>query len=297
MYWCDSSRTDAETVGMGSQVRSMRERIDTAVERLRLARGWVFDMDGVLYRGNAALPGVAEILALLEARSVPYMLATNNSMSTPAQYVEKLAKMGISISDDAILTSAMATRDFILTTIGPKARLCVIGMPALTEQLLSGTEFTIVDPLHEQADALIMGLDREITYDKLLSGHLAVMRGARFIATNADVTLPTELGLVPGCGALIAAMSASTGVSPVIIGKPEPHLIDAALHRLEVHGGDAVMIGDRLDTDIAAGKAAGMLTVMVLTGVSQRDEIADSPAKPDLVVDDLPALLATLAEG
>ena len=272
----------------------MTSQANRDVKRLHDAKAWIFDMDGVLYRGNAGLPGVAEILYELDARGVPYLLATNNSMSTPAQYVQKLAKMGIQVPEESILTSAMATRDFILATIGPKAQLFVIGMPALTEQLLSGTNFTVVDPLYEKTDALVMGLDREITYDKLLSGHLAVMSGARFIATNADVTLPTELGLVPGCGALIAAMRASTGVEPVVIGKPEPHLIDAALLRLGVSAGNAVMVGDRLDTDIAAGRAAGMLTLMVLTGVSRREEIPTAPAQPDLVFQDLPEVLVSL---
>lgn len=264
------------------------------IERLRSGRAWIFDMDGVLYRGNTALPGVDSIFTALTRRGIPFALATNNSMASPEQYAAKLAKMGIAVDAESIITSAMATRDYITTTIGPRAKLFVIGMPALTEQLLSGTEFTVVDPLAERADALVVGLDREITYEKLLRGHRAVLDGASFIATNADVTLPTEMGLVPGCGALVAAMAASTGATPIVMGKPEAHLLDASTTRMGVAPLDTVMVGDRLDTDIQAGNTAGMLSVLVLTGVSTRDDLNRFTAKPDIICDDLPALQALL---
>ena len=265
-----------------------------AIERLRSGKAWIFDMDGVLYRGDTALPGVDALFTTLTRRAIPFSLATNNSMASPEQYVAKLAKMGIAVDAETIVTSAMATRDYIRTTIGPNARLFVIGMPALTEQLLTGTDFTVVDPMAETADALVMGLDREITYDKLLRGHRAVLDGASFIATNADVTLPTETGLVPGCGALVAAMAASTGVTPVVMGKPEAHLLDASTTRMGIAPTETVMIGDRLDTDIQAGNTAGMLSVLVLTGVSTRDDLSRFDARPELICDDLPALQALL---
>jgi 4-nitrophenyl phosphatase len=253
-------------------------------------------MDGVLYRGDTALSGVQDIFNILSRRGIPFTLATNNSMASPEQYVTKLTNMGITVDAGSIVTSAMATRDYLLTTIGPNARLFVIGMPALTEQLLRGTNFTVVDPMTERVDALVMGLDREITYEKLLRGHRAVLNGASFIATNADVTLPTELGLVPGCGALVAAMAASTGVAPVVMGKPEAHLLDASTTRMGIPPMDTVMVGDRLDTDIQAGNTAGMLSVLVLTGVSTRDDLGLFRASPDIICDDLPTLL-TLLEG
>ena len=266
------------------------------VDRLRAGKAWIFDMDGVLYRGDAALPGVDAMFRALEARGIPFSLATNNSMASAAQYVAKLGKMGIAVGQEAIVTSAMATRDYVRHTVGPTAKLFVIGMPALTEQLLDGTGFSIGDPLTERVDALVMGMDRDITYDKLLRGHRAVLDGASFVATNADVTLPTEMGLVPGCGALVAAMAASTGVAPVVIGKPEAHLLDASTTRMGVPPVDTIMVGDRLDTDIQAGNTAGMFSVLVLTGVSTRDDLALFAARPDLICDDLPALLALLRD-
>ncbi len=267
------------------------------LDRMRSAQGWIFDMDGVLYRGTETLPGVQELFDELNHRQIPFRLATNNSMSTPAMYVEKLAEMNIAVTAEAILTSAMATRQYVLDTIGNNARIHVLGMPALQKQLFAETGFEMIDPDESTPDAVVIGLDREITYDKLRKAHKAIINGAKFIATNADVTLPTELGLVPGCGALIAAISASTGVQPVVIGKPEVHLLDAAATLMGVGHQQCVMVGDRLDTDIAAGHNSGMLTVMVLTGVSTREEIPSSPYKPDLLFTDLPAVLDALREG
>jgi 4-nitrophenyl phosphatase len=265
-----------------------------ALRRLRSAAGWIFDMDGVLYRGVETLPGVQSLFEELDYRGIPYMLATNNSMATPAMYVDRLAGMGITAAERSILTSAMATGQYLRDHFGSEARLHVLGMPALTEQLGMHDGFVFVDPDEEKPDAVIVGLDREVTYDKLRKAHRGIQDGARFIATNADVTLPTEQGLIPGCGALIAALAASTGRRPVVIGKPEIHLLNAAVTAMGVPADQCVMVGDRLDTDIAAGHASAMLTLMVLTGVSRREEIASVAIKPDLVFTDLPAVLEAL---
>jgi 4-nitrophenyl phosphatase len=265
-----------------------------SIQRLRAARGWIFDMDGVLYRGTEALPGVQALFDELDHRGVPYRLATNNSMASPHMYVERLAGMGIRANGSSILTSAMATRQYVLDHVGPQAKIHVLGMPALTDQLQAHGEFSVVDPDVETPDAVIVGLDREVTYDKLRKADRGIRFGAQFIATNGDATLPTERGLVPGCGALVAALVASTGRHPVVIGKPEVHLLEAAVADMGVAAQMCVMVGDRLDTDIAAGHSLGMLTVMVLTGVSTREEISSVPTKPDLVFTDLPAVLETL---
>jgi len=262
-----------------------------ALQRLRDARAWIFDMDGVLYRGSEPLAGVSELIRILNERKLPYMLATNNSMSTSSEYVVKLAKMNIDVPASSILTSAMATRDYLLQEFEANAGFFVIGMPALGEQLFLDTPFHAVDPLLEQPAGIVVGLDKNFTYEKLSLANSTIRAGARFIATNTDATLPTESGLVPGCGSIIAAIETSTSSKPVVIGKPEPLMLEMALARMGVAPGEAVMIGDRLDTDILAGKRAGMLTLLVLTGVSQREDVPTGPAIPDLIFSDLNAVI------
>ncbi|MFM9106168.1 MAG: HAD-IIA family hydrolase [Chloroflexota bacterium] len=270
---------------------------DDALARLRAARAWVFDMDGVLYVGTRTLPGVAELLDALRLRGRGVMMATNNSMSTPEMYTRKLAAMGIDVPPSAILTSALATRDYLERELPGGSGLFVIGMPALREQLFADGSFHPVQFGEEKAAALVLGLDKEFTYDKLKAATSAIWEGARFIATNTDATLPTETGLVPGAGSIVAAIRTASGVEPTVIGKPETPMLEMALIRLGVQPHEAVMVGDRLDTDILAGRRAGMLTVLVLTGVSGRDEIAGAAAMPDVVANDLPSLTAALIGG
>jgi 4-nitrophenyl phosphatase len=265
-----------------------------ALARLRAAKGWIFDMDGVLYRGADPLPGVRELLDALILRERAFMLATNNSMSTPEAYETKLAAMGIEVPASAVLTSALATRDYLLRTLPDGGGIFVIGMPALREQLFAGTTFHAVQYAEEQPEAVVIGLDLSFTYDKLKAGHEALQRGARFVATNADSTLPTETGLVPGAGSIVAALAAASGQTPVVIGKPETPLLETAMARMGTEPHETVMIGDRLDTDILAGARAGTQTVLVLTGVSTREDLALAEALPDAIVTDLPALVAAL---
>jgi 4-nitrophenyl phosphatase len=266
--------------------------------RLRSAKAFVFDMDGVLYVGSQVLPGVNDMLNALTIRGLKYVLATNNSTATPALYVEKLSGMGLEVPEESILTSSMATRDFLVNELPPNAGVFVVGSPALRSQLFSDTTFEPVQYGERTPDAVVVGLDVGFTYEKLRLAAVAIRAGAKFIATNADATLPTEHGLVPGCGSIVAAVAAASGTMPIVIGKPEPLLIQMAVRHLGVEPSEAVMIGDRLDTDIVAGHRAGLLTVLVLTGVSKRDEIPSSPVLPDLVFNDLPALLeALVVEG
>jgi 4-nitrophenyl phosphatase len=265
-----------------------------ARRRLREAKAWIFDMDGVLYRGTEPLPGVGDLFSALELRERPFMLATNNSMSTAAEYVKKLHSMGIDVAAERILTSAIATRDYLVQEFGNNLTLSIIGMPALKEQLFDGTEFSEAVLSNSQPDAVVIGLDKAFTYDKLAAANAAIRGGARFIATNTDATLPTENGLIPGAGSIVAAVQTATGQAPVVVGKPEPLMLQMALRNMGVEPGEAVMVGDRLDTDIIAGERAGMLTLLVLTGVSTREEIHAAPALPDLVFTDLNAVVEAL---
>lgn len=262
--------------------------------RLRSAKAFVFDMDGVLYLGNQPIPGVNDLFNALALREIPFMLATNNSTATAADYVAKLARMGIDVPESAIFTSGIATRDYLLENEKPDAGIFVVGMPGLREQLFNGTQFQAVQYGEVTPDVVVVGLDTTFTYDKLAQAHRAIRDGARFVATNRDATLPTEHGLMPGAGTMVAAIVTATGQEPIVIGKPQPTTLLMALHKLGVEPHDAVMVGDRLDTDILAGHRAGMLTVLVLTGVSTRDEVATAEALPDLVFTDLNAVLEAL---
>ena len=267
------------------------ELVANAWVRLKAARAFVFDMDGVLYRGDTALAGVRDVLNALELRERGYMLATNNSMSTPASYVTKLAGMGLEVPEEAILTAGIATRDYLSEHLPVGVGVFVVGMPALREQLFAGTSFHPVQYGEEQPAAVVVGLDLQFDYEKLKAATAAIRGGALFVATNADATLPTESGLVPGAGSVVAAVAVASGREPVVIGKPEPLLLEMALHHLGVPPEEAVMIGDRLDTDIVAGYRAGMMTVLVLTGVSTRDEVPNASVLPDLVLTDMAAFL------
>jgi 4-nitrophenyl phosphatase len=255
---------------------------------LRRVKAYVIDMDGVLYRGEERLPYVREFLSALDGRSIPYLMATNNSMRSPEQYVEKLSTMGIDLAADRILTSGMATSLWLRERFARGTRVYIVGMPALHQAILGDGYF---EPAERDAEVVVSGADFTLTYDKLRIATLAIRAGARYIATNGDTTFPTEEGIIPGAGAIIAALRAATGVEPDIIGKPAIGMIEEALDVMRVRPAETVMLGDRLDTDILAGQRAGMVTVLVLTGVTSEAEAATSDIRPDVTLHDLRPLV------
>jgi 4-nitrophenyl phosphatase len=289
----ESKQETGAEIGM-TETSTPPQRAGDALQRVRDAKAWIFDMDGVLYVGTNVLPGTNELLDALTLRERQVMMATNNSMATPEAYERKLAAMGMHVPADAVLTSATATRDYLLRTLPADSGIFVIGMPALRVQLVDGTPFHPVQFGEEDPAALVIGLDLNFTYDKLKQGMQALQSGALFIATNADTTLPTENGLVPGAGSIVAALAAASGRKPIVIGKPETPMLEDAMMRMGASPSETVMIGDRLDTDILAGYRAGANTVLVLTGVSTRDDLIMADALPDLIVSDLPSLVAAL---
>jgi 4-nitrophenyl phosphatase len=205
--------------------------------------------------------------------------------------VEKLAGMGIDVPEESILTSGIATRQYLSHLLPAGSSIFVIGEPALSNQLFLDGHLAPAAGNAEGIAAVVVGLDREFTYHKLYDANHAIRTGARFIATNSDVTLPTEVGLVPGCGSIVAAIAASTSQSPEIVGKPGTLLFEMACEAMSVTPAETVAIGDRLDTDIVAADRVGALSLMVLTGVSTREEIAGVAEKPDMVFSDLNAVL------
>ncbi len=249
----------------------------------------LIDVDGVLYRGKQVLPGGADLLALLDAHRIPYACLTNNGSLTPQQYEQKLASLGVYIPAARLITSAEATRHYLHAHYPRGTTVYAIGMQGLHEALFA--DGYLVEQV-QQPRVVVLGPDFATTYEKLKRGCLAIRAGADFILTNPDRTLPTEEGLIPDAGALSAGLQAATDVAPLVIGKPEPTMYQIALELLGGSPAQTLMIGDRLETDIAGAHNAGTRSVLLLTGVSRRDELADSPYQPDAVYDDLPQMIA-----
>ena len=261
---------------------------------LKDAEAFIFDMDGVLYRGKQALPGVNEIFDALEARGQRYLLATNNSMATPDDYVERMAGYGVTIDAARVQTAATAARDFLKRELQEGAKLFVVGMPALGKQLQTDTTFVLTDDPNDDVVAVVAGLDQRFTYETLTKATTAIRNGARFVATNADATLPVENGVLPGAGSIIAAIATASGKEPTVVGKPETLMMTSAVAQLDAHASKTIMIGDRLDTDILAAQRAGLTTALVLTGVTTREDLAAADIVPDYVFTDLPAMTREL---
>jgi 4-nitrophenyl phosphatase len=236
-------------------------------------------MDGVLWRGNTPITGLIDFFDLLRERSIAFRLATNNASKTPDQYVQKLAFMGVQVSPEAILTSAIATAQYLADT-APGATVYMIGEDGLRQALLDHG-LRLSDGNH--ADFVVSGWDRGINFDRLAQATLLIRAGARFVGTNPDRTWPGEHGLLPGAGATLAFLEAASGVSPHIIGKPQRAMFDMAVAAMGASAAHAAMLGDRLETDIAGGQNAGLHTILVLTGVSDEVALAASEIKPEWV--------------
>lgn len=258
---------------------------------VRTFRGLIFDMDGVLWRGNAPLPGMHELFAWLNARNLPYVLATNNSTTSPQEYAAKLTRLGVTgVPPERIVTSSTVTGAYLRDHYPAETRTFVLGEDGLREAVLKAG-MTLVEA---EAQVVISGLDKQLTYSRLSAAARQIRGGATFIGTNPDRTFPAADGLVPGAGSILAALIAATDVQPIIMGKPGAPMFHEALRRLAAAPEATLMVGDRLDTDIAGAQALGLHTALLLTGVTTREALADSAVQPDAVFDDLFALLNTL---
>ncbi|HEY46804.1 MAG: hypothetical protein AMJ88_01380 [Anaerolineae bacterium SM23_ 63] len=255
-------------------------------------RALVIDLDGVIWRGQTALPGALEFFEILDERKIPFVLATNNAATSPEQVGRRLEFMGIHASTENVLTSGLASAEFLRRELPPGASIYAIGEDPLKTALVHAG-FSLSQDAND-ARAVVVGLDRQIRWEQLAEAALAIQAGALFLGTNPDVTFPVERGLVPGNGALLAALETATGVKAMIIGKPEPHLYLQAIAHLQAEPEHSLAVGDRLETDILGGQRAGMLTALILTGVTQRDALTSSPIQPNYVFDDLAQLSRAL---
>ena len=256
---------------------------------------YVFDLDGVLYLGETAIPYAAEAVRRLQNDGKHVYFLTNNSGKTRADYRKKLADVnGLDVPESAIFTSAYATALYLKQRGAAGRSVFVIGEPGLAAELsASGGLVPITQPDSADVndiDYVVVGIDKQFTYDKLRFAHAAITRGhAQFIATNRDATFPMETGEIPGGGSLVAALATATGREPTTIGKPETHAYEAILDAAGVTAAASVMVGDRLDTDIAVGRRAGAGTVLVLTGVTSLEKAQAAPRewRPDRIIGDL----------
>ncbi|MFM8998960.1 MAG: HAD-IIA family hydrolase [Actinomycetota bacterium] len=245
----------------------------------------LLDLDGVLFRGDRPIPGAGAAVERIRALGRRPAFVTNNASRTPSQVVEQLASVGVVARAEEVETSAR-TAATILAARGVR-RVLAIGQDGVLAAL-ADAGIPVVG-LAEDPEVVLVGLDRGITYAKLRDAALAVQRGAPLIATNGDRTFPAEDGLWPGAGALLAAVVATTGASPEVLGKPSPAIFRAALDR--AGGGRPIVVGDRLDTDIAGAVALGWDSLLVLTGVEARDAIAGGGPRPTFIAADVRALV------
>jgi NagD protein len=247
---------------------------------------WLMDMDGVLVHEEQAIPGAAEFLGRLGEREIPFLILTNNSIYTRRDLAARLRASGITVPEERIWTSALATADF-LADQRPGGSAYVIGEVGLTTALHeAGYTLTERDP-----DYVVLGETRTYSFEAITRAIRLIAAGARFIATNPDATGPSQAGPLPATGSVAALISRATGVEPYFVGKPNPLMMRSALNAIDAHSERTAMIGDRMDTDVVSGLEAGLETILVLTGVSQRHETERYPYRASRIVDSIAELV------
>ncbi|WP_197383302.1 HAD-IIA family hydrolase [Mycolicibacterium mengxianglii] len=243
------------------------------------AECWLTDMDGVLVREDQALPGAAEFLQRLTDKERPFLVLTNNSIFTPRDLAARLTRTGLTVPESAIWTSALATASFLNDQLPNGAAYC-IGEAGLTTALHEvGYTLTDTDP-----DFVVLGETRTYSFEAITKAVRLIGNGARFIATNPDVTGPSAEGPLPATGSVAAMITKATGREPYFVGKPNPMMFRSALNRIEAHSENTVMVGDRMDTDVVAGIEAGLETILVLSGSTTEADIERYPFRPSRVL-------------
>ena len=243
---------------------------------------WLTDMDGVLVHENQALPGAAEFLQRLVDRQRRFLVLTNNSIFTPRDLAARLVRSGLRVPEESIWTSAMATAVFLADQL-PHGSAYVIGEAGLTTALHEvGYTLTDADP-----DYVVLGETRTYSFEAITKAIRLVGAGARFIATNPDVTGPSAEGPLPATGSVAALISRATGMEPYFVGKPNPMMFRSAMNRIEAHSENTAMIGDRMDTDVVAGIEAGLETILVLTGSTRLEQIDRFPYRPSRILNSI----------
>jgi NagD protein len=258
------------------------EPANNVAENRSYDKAFLLDMDGVITRGKSLIPGSLQFVDRLQRGNHKFLFITNNSYYTPHQLNRNLCTLGIDVGDDHFYTSAMAVASFLIYQ-KPGCSAYVIGGKGLLEEL----EKANIKITREKPDYVIVGETEKYDYAKIIEATLLIQEGARFIASNPDITGPTERGPVPACGALVAPIEKVTGVAPYFLGKPNPAMMYWARKKLGVHSASCFMIGDRMDTDIIAGIESGMTTCLVLSGITTMELAQRFPYQPDYIFDSI----------
>jgi NagD protein len=242
-------------------------------------KNYLIDMDGVLLKGDAVIPGAGPFIERLVESGAEFLVLTNNPLYTPRDLAHRMHVIGLEVPAERIFTSAMATARFVQTQ-KPQGTAFVVGESGLTEAIHE-VGYVITD---HQPDYVVLGETHSYVLERITRAVRLVAEGAYFVATNPDPVGPSESGIVPACGAMAALIERATGVSPFFVGKPNPLMMRSALNYLGVHSENTVMVGDRMDTDIIAGVESGMETILVLSGVTCREDVARYPYQPKRIL-------------
>ena len=262
---------------------------EQVIEAIRSKKGFICDMDGVIYHGNLLLEGVAEFVNWLYREDKHFLFLTNSSERSPKELQQKLARLGLDVDESHFYTSALATAKF-LHTQSPGCSAYIIGAPGLANALYDvGITMNDVNP-----DYVVVGETKAYNYDSIIQAVKLVQKGAKLIGTNYDLSGPAEDGIRPACRAFTAPIEMATGKQAYFIGKPNPLMMRTGIKRLGLHAEDAAMIGDRMDTDIVAGIESGMDAVLVLSGVTTLEEVSNYPYRPKYILNGVKDIVAGL---
>lgn len=263
------------------------------LEALRQLKGLIIDMDGVLWQGDIPLPGLQAFFKTLKERQIKFILATNNNTQRPEGFVQKARKMGVEVEPEQVVTAAIATVHYLCLTYPPGSRIYVVGEAAL-KGLISEAGFTLADT---DVVAVVVTMDRQLTYDMLKRATLLIRAGAAFIAPNPDPSYPAPEGIVPGGGAIVAAVAAASDCQPLFMGKPESWIFKISLERMQLKPEETASLGDRLGTDIEGGQRLGLKTILVLSGVSTLADLASASVQPTWIFDGIQELGEALSSA
>ena len=250
----------------------------------------MIDIDGTLLRGDQALPGMVAFFDFMNTNHIKFQVASNNATKTVSTYQQKLAAFGAELTIENVLTCSTVTALYLQEHY-PGGKVYMIGQAGLQEALTKAG-IQIVEGFEEKVDAVVVGGDYELTYDKLKYASLHIQQGAQFIGTNPDLLYPTDEGLVPECGMTLVILETATEIKPIIMGKPNHFMFELGMQKMGVHPSTTAMLGDRLETDIEGGKQAGMKTILVETGVDNLESTLTKKIIPDLIVKDLIELVS-----